>query len=119
MQCIVLVPPEMWENHSQTLPPPSLKMILNSKDQSYNKWTKVRLYQDSFLSSEKQKRGPIPKSILYSGVTQPSFKRNPKRKRIIGPLPLFKTETLDSESEEDSFPVHSKYVSNVLKRKVS
>jgi len=34
-------------------------------------------------------------------------------------LPLFKTETLDSESETDSLPVHSKYINKVLRRKVS
>ena len=34
-------------------------------------------------------------------------------------MPWFKTETLDSESETDSSPVHSNYINNVLKRKVS
>jgi len=32
---------------------------------------------------------------------------------------LFKTETLQSEPETDSFPVHLKYIDNVLTRKVS
>jgi len=34
-------------------------------------------------------------------------------------LPWFKTETLDSESETDSLPIHSEYINNVLKRKIS
>jgi len=34
-------------------------------------------------------------------------------------LPWFKTETLDYESETDSSSVHSKYINNVLKRKLS
>ena len=33
-------------------------------------------------------------------------------------MPWFKTETLDSESETDTSPVHSKYVNNVLRRKL-
>ena len=39
-----------------------------------------------------------------------------KRKRIIGSVPLFKTE---SESETDTLPPHSKYIKDVLTRKVS
>jgi len=81
----------MFENRSQTLPPPPpVKKILNSEGHSYNKWTKVRLHQDPFLKSEKQKREPIPIPIVETGGTQPSFKTKPKRKRIIGSLPLFK-----------------------------
>jgi len=34
-------------------------------------------------------------------------------------LPLFKTETLDSESERNYSHVHFKYINNVLRRKVS
>jgi len=48
LQRMILVPPEMWENRSQTLPPPPVKKILNSKGHSYRKWTKVRLHQDPF-----------------------------------------------------------------------
>ena len=115
---MVLVPPEMWETRSQASPPP-VKTILNSKDRSYNKWTKIRLHEDPFLKSEKQKREPIPIPIVETVVTHPSFKTKPKRKRITGSLPWFKTETLGSESETDTFPVHSKYINDVLKRKVS
>ena len=79
---------------------------------------KVRLHQDHFLKSEKQKREPIPIPIVETKVTHPSFKTKPKRKRIIGSLPWFKTETLDSESETDSSPIHSKHI-NVLRCKVS
>jgi hypothetical protein len=77
------------------------------------------LHQDPFLKSEKQKREPIPIPIVETGGTQPSFKTKPKRKRIIVSLPLFKTETLDSESETDSLPVHSKYINDVLRSKLS
>ena len=59
LQRMILVPPEMWETRSQASPPPA-KTILNSKEHSYNKWTKVRLHQDHFLKSEKQKREPSP-----------------------------------------------------------
>ena len=34
-------------------------------------------------------------------------------------MPWFKTGTLDYESETDSSPFHSKYINNVLRRKVS
>jgi hypothetical protein len=34
-------------------------------------------------------------------------------------LPWFKTVTLDSESETDFSPFHSKYIYNVLMRKIS
>ena len=62
LQPMILVPPEMWETRSQASPPPPppVKTILNSKDHSYNKWMKVRLHQDPFLKSEKQKREPNP-----------------------------------------------------------
>jgi hypothetical protein len=116
LQRMILVPPEMWETRSQASPPP-VKTILNSKD--HNKWTKVRLHQGPCLKSEKQKREPIPIPIVETKVTHPSFKTKPKRERITGSLPWFKTETLDSESETDPLPIHSEYINNVLKRKVS
>jgi len=75
---MILVPPEMWETSSQASPQP-VKTLLNSKDHSYNKWTKVRLHQDPFLNSEKQKREPIPIPIVETKVTHPSFKTKPKR----------------------------------------
>jgi len=59
LQRMILVPPEMWETRSQASPSP-VKTILKREDHSYNKWTKVRLHQDPFLKSEKQKREPIP-----------------------------------------------------------
>ena len=34
-------------------------------------------------------------------------------------MPLFKAETLESESEIDYLPVHSKNICNILRRKVS
>ena len=117
LQRKILVPPEMWETYAQASPPP-VKTILKSKDHRYNKWIKVRLHQDPFLKSEKQKREPNPIPIVETKVTYPSYKTKPKRERITGSLPWFKTETLDSESETDSLPIHSEYINNVLKRKV-
>ena len=89
LERMILVPPEMWETRSRTSPPP-VKTILNSKDQSSNKWTKVRLHQVPFLKWEKQKREPIPILTVETKVTHPSFKTKPKRKRIIGSLPGLK-----------------------------
>ena len=62
---------------------------------------------------------PIPIPIVETKVTHSSFKTKPKRERITGSLPWFKTETLDSESETNSLPIHSEYINNLLKRKVS
>ena len=109
MKRIILVPPELWEKRSQS--PPPVKKIHKNKDHSYNKWTQVRLHQDQYLKTEKRKREPIPIPIIEQGET--------KRKRIIGSVPLFKTEMLDSESESESLPLNTKYVDNVLKRKGS
>jgi hypothetical protein len=106
LQVMILVPPELWENRS--LPPPRVKKNIKSKDHSYNKWTKIRLHQDSYLKTEKRKREPIPIPIIETG--------DAKRKRIIGSVPLFETE---SESETDTLPPHSKYIKGVLTRKVS
>jgi hypothetical protein len=89
--------------------------ILKGRGQSYNRWTQVRLLQDPFLKTEKRKREPIPIPIVETGDTKPI----PKSKRITGSVPLFKTETLESESETDSLPVRLKFIDNVLKRKVA
>ena len=59
LQHMIIVPPELWENR-QTPPTPLVKKILQSKDRSYNEWTQVRLHQDPYLKTEKQKRAPIP-----------------------------------------------------------
>ena len=109
MQRLILFPPDLWEKSSQS--PPPVKRILKSKDHNYNKWTQVRLHQDQYLKTEKLKREPIPIPIIETGGTE--------RKRIIGSVPLFNTEMLDSESETESLPVHSKYIDNALKRKGS
>jgi len=114
LQRMILLPPELWENRSQE--PPTVKKILKSKDHIYNKWTQIRLHQDPYLKTEKRKREPIPIPIIETGSTKPSFKTKPKRKYIIGSFPLFKTEI---ESETDASPTHSKYIHNVLTRKVS
>jgi len=105
LQRMVLVPPELWENRS--LPPP-IKMIIKSKDHSHNKWTQVRLHQDPYLKTEKRKTDPTPIPIIETG--------DKKRKLIIASMPLFKTET---ESETVTLPAHSKYIQDVLTRKVS
>ena len=106
LQRMILVPSEPRENLS--LPPLPVKKITKSKDHSYNKWNKIRLHQDANFKTEKRKREPIAIPIIESG--------DAKRKRIIGSVPLFKTE---SESETDTLPTHSKYIQDVLERKVS
>ena len=114
---MILVPPELWEKRCQIPPPPpQVKKILKSKDHSYNKWTQVRLHKDPYFKTEKQKREPIPVPIIETCSTKPSFKTKSKRKRIIRSVPLFKTE---SKSESDVSPMHSEYIQNVLRRKVS
>jgi hypothetical protein len=109
------VPPELWENRSQE-PPPPVKQIIKSKDHSSNKWTQVRLHQDPYLKTEKHKRKPIPIQIIETGSAKPRCKTKPKWKRIIGSVPLLKTE---SESERDTSPTFSKYIHDVLTRKAS
>ena len=106
LQRMILFPPELWENRS--LPPTPVKKIIKSKDHSYNKWTKIRLHQNPCFKTEKHKSEPIPIPIIETG--------DKKRKLMIDPVPLFKT---DSESENDILPPHSKYIQDVLTRKVS
>ena len=66
------------------------------------------MHQDPSFKTEKRKREPIPIPIIEAGDV--------KQKRIIRSVPLFKTE---SESETDTLPSHSKYIKDVLTRKVS
>ena len=73
----------------------------------------------SLLKKWKTKTRAHPIRIVETKVTHPGFKTKPKRERITGSLPWFKTEILDSESETDSLPIHSDYINNILKRKVS
>ena len=112
---MILVPTELWENRTLESPPTG-KETLRIMDHNYNKWTEVRLHQDPYLETEKQKREHIPIPIIETGSTKPSFKRKPERKRIISSLPVFKTKT---ESETDISPTHSKYIHNVFTRTVS
>ena len=74
------------------------------------------MHQDPYLKNEKQKRESIPIPIIETGSTKPIFKTKHKQKRIIGSVPLFKTET---EPETEDSPTHSKYIHNVLNRKVT
>ena len=78
---MILVPSELWENR-QTPPPPPVKKRLQRKDHSYNKWTQVRLHQDSYLKTEKQKREHIPIPIVEPASTKPSIITKPKRKLL-------------------------------------
>jgi hypothetical protein len=117
LQLMMLFPPKQWENLSQSRPP--VKKILKSKDNSDNEWTQVRLQQNPFLKTEKRKREPIPIPIVETGGTKPSFATKLKCKRINGSVPLFETESLVSESETGSLPMHSKYINNASKRKVA
>ena len=74
------------------------------------------MHKDPNLKTEKRKREHIPIPIIDTSSTKPSFKTKSIRKRIIGSVPLFKTEI---ESETITSPTHSKYIHNVLTRKVS
>ena len=74
---MILVPPEMWVNRSKA-PPPAVKKILNTKNHTNNKWTQVRLHQDPYLKSEKQKRDPIRIPIVETGSAQSRFKTKQK-----------------------------------------
>jgi hypothetical protein len=73
----------------QTPSPPPIKTILNIKDHSYNKETRVRLHQDPYLKTEKLKREPIPIPIIET--TRKSE-------------PFMKEEKLESELETNSQP---------------
>jgi len=103
-QRMILVTPEMWENHCQTPSPQPVKTILKNKDQSYNKWTRVRLHQNPYLKTEKHNREPIPIPIIE--ITRKSG-------------PFINAENLEYELETNSQPVHSKYIHNVSRRKLS
>ena len=61
------------------------------------------MHQDPYLKTEKRRREPILIPIIEIG--------DAKRKHIIGPVPMFKTE---SESETDTLPTHSNYIKDVL-----
>ena len=85
LQCMILVPPESWENRSQA--PSPVKKILKSNEKSYNKWTQIRLRQDPYLKTEKRKREPIPFPIAENAgipYRKPNFQNKKQRKRIIG-----------------------------------
>jgi len=43
LQLMILVLSYLWEKHPQTTP--TVKNVLVSKDDSYNKWTQVHLHQ--------------------------------------------------------------------------
>jgi hypothetical protein len=79
-------------------------------------WTQVLLYLDPYLKTKEQQQKPIPIPIIETGSTTAGFITKPKRKSIIGSVPLFKTQ---SKSESNVSPTHSKYIHNVLTRKVS
>jgi hypothetical protein len=95
LQLMVLVPYELWEKRCQSPSTPPVKTILKSKYHSYNEWTPVRLHQDPYLKTEKLKREHIPIPIIETT-------------RKTGP-----------ELETNSQLVHSNYMHNVLRRKLS
>jgi hypothetical protein len=70
----------------------------------------------SILENRERKKGTHSHSHYETGSTKRIFKRKPERKRIICSVPLFKPEY---ESETDASPTHSKYIYNVLTRKLS
>jgi hypothetical protein len=62
---MILDPPELWDNRCKTpTPPPRVKEILNIRVNSYDKLTLVRIHQDPFLKTERQKGVPIPVPII-------------------------------------------------------
>jgi len=67
------------------------------------------------LENQETNREHIPIHITETGDTKTSFRRKPKMKRIIGSMNSFKTE---SESETKASRAHSRYILNVLTRKV-
>jgi len=66
---MILVPPELWENLSQT--PKPVKQILKSKSHRYKKWTQFRLYQDPYLKNGKHMREHIHIPIIKPSSTKP------------------------------------------------
>jgi hypothetical protein len=86
---------------SKPLPPPSVKIILKSKNNSYDKWTQVRLQQDPYLRTEKLNREPIVVPIIESTRKTGSF---------------IKAEKPESEIQTG---FNSKYIQNVLKRRLT
>jgi hypothetical protein len=95
---MILFPPELWENRSKTPTTPPVKKILNSKDNNYDEWTRVRTHQDPLLKDEKQRREPIPVPIIERKIDN--------RNRL---LPV----------KTGSSSVHSKCIRNISKRKLS
>jgi hypothetical protein len=102
LQRMILVPSELWEKLCQKpLPPPPVKPILGNKNHSYDKWTWVRLQQDPYLKTERLNRKPIAVPMIETT-------------RKTGPF--IKAERPQSEIQTG---LHSKYVQNVLKRKLT
>ena len=101
---MILVPPELWEKRCQAPLPPPVKTILKRKYHNYNNRTRVRLHQDPYLKAEKLKREPIPIPMIATTPKSGTF---------------IKTEKLEPELQTNSQPVHSKYIHNVLRRKLS
>lgn len=81
------------------------------------------MHQDLYFKTEKQKHEPIPIRIDEIGITpdcKPRFETKARRKDVIGSAPVLRTQTTDTESENDEgIPVPSKYTEDVLKRKLS
>jgi hypothetical protein len=105
LQRMILVPPELWGKRCQTpSPPPPVKTILKRKDNRYNKCTRVQLQQDPYLRTERLNREPIAVPIIETT-------------RKTGPF--IKAKKPESEIQTGFQPVHSKYIHNVLKRKLT
>jgi hypothetical protein len=96
LQRIILVPPELWENRCKSPTPPHVKKIPKNKDNSYDKWTRVRMHQDPFLKTEKQRQEPVTFPIIEREIN------NRKRLMIV---------------KACSSSVHLKYIHNISKRK--
>jgi hypothetical protein len=66
----------------------------------------------SYLKTETQMRETVPFPIIETGSTKSNLKTKPKLKRIIGSLPVFKSET-------DISPMPTQYIQNGFRRNVS
>jgi hypothetical protein len=65
------------------------KFQLKREGHSFVKWTRLRLYQDTYLRFEKEKREHIPIPLLETGgtpKTQPWYKTKRRKGRT---LPVF------------------------------
>ena len=97
---IVTMIPELWKNISQPKQSPVNK-YQKINDHIYNKRRQVPLHHDPYLKTWKRISEHISIPIVETGgttATKSSLQKKRKRKRIFVSVPVFKTETAQSES---------------------